>query len=84
MAANIDVGRFLEAMEHTLQTGEDQIRCCFIIRTLERWQSDKDLDGPSRRRAAALLSRFEERYRTFPVPPPRRRWAMQAEPERLD
>lgn len=63
MSANLNTGRMLDEIEAVLEAGRDTRRCREALAILQRWQWDRDLDAPSRTRAASLLRLFARRYR---------------------
>ena len=63
MSANLNTGRMLDEIEAVLEAGRDARRCREALAILQRWQWDRDLDTPSRTRAASLLRLFARRYR---------------------
>ena len=58
----IDVTRFLDQMESSLQSGEDVERCKEIMIILRRWEADEALETACRGRAKMLLDRFQARF----------------------
>ncbi|MFN8643357.1 MAG: hypothetical protein U0802_17485 [Candidatus Binatia bacterium] len=59
MAANVDTTRVIDELEAVLRSGVEPTRCDEAMAILTRWQWDGDLDEPSRRRAGALVRRYE-------------------------
>jgi hypothetical protein len=63
MSANLNTATVLDEIEAVLDAGRDARRCREALAILQRWQWDRDLDAPSRTRAASLLRIFGRRFR---------------------
>ncbi|HSP96248.1 MAG TPA: hypothetical protein VL049_03235 [Candidatus Dormibacteraeota bacterium] len=59
MAANLDTTGVIDQLEALLAAGEEPTRCEQAMAILWRWQWDRDLDEPSRRRAGMLVRRYQ-------------------------
>ena len=59
MAANVDANPVIDELEALLSAGREPARCCEAMEILRRWQWDGDLDELSRRRAGALVRRYQ-------------------------
>jgi hypothetical protein len=62
MAADVDTTREIAEFEAVLSAGSEPRRCYEAMAILERWQWDRDLSERSRRRAGALVRRFERDF----------------------
>ena len=58
MSAELDLSATLNAMEHELCNGRDPGRREAIIRILERWKWDMDLQEASRKQSHDLLRKY--------------------------
>jgi hypothetical protein len=60
--SQIDVSRYLDQMESTLQKGDDPERCKEIMIILRRWEGDEALEPACARRVKSLLDTFQTRF----------------------